>query len=561
MDYGWLSLLPPSVAIALAVATRKVITSLGAAVLIGVAIFLAYQPNEDSWNLSKIRQAPWSMVSEHLWIAITEGNPLNPITAFNSALGFEFQKAGDALSALRKSDHLRVFYFTMLFGAMVGILHAGGGMRTLVNRLTLKIDGRFGGQLMVWFAGLLIFFDDYANTLLVGTTMQTPADRLGISREKLAYLVDSTAAPVAGLSLISTWVATEISLMDKGLEGASSNEGSGFELFLETIPFRFYPIFALALVFIIAWTGKDFGPMLESESNLSASAGKHNRDTHTPETNGDAPAWTAFATIAACISMILFVLYDTGSVDNADGLGTIEYWGHYVGNSDAYSALIRGGLFGTLVGLTLATFFAGKPFKHLLAGAMDGAKHLLPAMGVLLFAWTLSRLTKPEFLNTQGYLGGVIENSEFAPMLLPTLVFVLASLVAFSTGTSWGTMGLLVPLAIPTAIASGDGHSLLAATTGAVLAGAIFGDHCSPISDTTVLSSQSTGCEHISHVRTQIPYALLAGVTAILFGTLPAGLGVSPLILLPCGFIAMYVAVFLIGKVAHPLTTAESSAS
>lgn len=559
MDFGWLSLLPPLIAIVMAVITRRVILALTIAVFSGVAIFQFSTPPQRTWPLEVFVDTPWSMLKDHLWYAVTGGDSLDIAAATSSAAQLNFKEAGHSLSALASSDHLRVFYFTMLFAAMVGILHAGGSMRSLVLRLAGHVHNRRGGQVLIWLCGMLIFFDDYANTLLVGTTMRSTADRMRLSREKLAYLVDSTAAPVAGLSLISTWVATEIIYMSDGLAAQGNPHGlSGFDLFLQSMPYRFYPIFALVLVVAIAWSGRDFGPMQKCEEDAN------NRSDDVRENLAqqprDAAAWTAIVAIAATIGAILLVLYRTGSTDDTD-VGLLRYWGQYVGNADPYSALIWGGIVGASLALFTVYISGHSRLRPLLLGGLDGMRQLLPAMAILVLAWALSRLTTNEFLNTQAFLGDWIRTANVSVIWIPTMVFLVSGIVAFATGTSWGTMGLLVPLSIPIAIASSSDPVILYATAGAVLSGAIFGDHCSPISDTTVLSSQASGCDHINHVKTQMPYAMLAAGVSILLGSLPAGLGVSPWLMLPIGTIATVAIVYLIGRRPTEASTEDLSAT
>ncbi|WP_417749254.1 Na+/H+ antiporter NhaC family protein [Rosistilla oblonga] len=546
MDFGWLSLLPPLVAILLAVVTRRVILSLLLAVFVAVAMLQF--PGDQSRSLAQriVVDAPWSMVEEHLWYAITGGDSLNPFAAIASVVSLDFRGAGDSLSALATSDHLRVFYFTMLFGALVGVLHAGGAMRSLVRRLAGRVQSRRGGQMLIWLCGMLIFFDDYANTLMVGTTMRSTADRMGLSREKLAYLVDSTAAPVAGLALVSTWVATEISYMSEGLAALDTpQELTGFGLFLYSVPYRFYPIFALVLVVVVAWTGRDFGPMVAAESQAMSAAQGGSQTLQMRQ--HDAPAWTALLSIGAAIAAIVVVLIRTGGVDDPD-VGLLNYWGQYIGNADPYNSLIWGGLVGLVVASVTTYCWGPGAVGPLVLGALGGIRQLLLAKVVLLLAWTLSRLTTAEFLNTQGYLGDSIHAANVAPAWIPSLVFVVAGAVAFATGTSWGTMGLLVPLSISVACASSGDPVILYATAGAVLSGAIFGDHCSPISDTTVLSSQASGCDHIAHVKTQVPYALLGAGVSVLLGSLPSGLGISPWWSLLGGAVVIFGVVCAIGK-------------
>ena len=534
MEYGWLSLLPPFIAIVLAITTRRVIVSLLLAVFVGVALLNVYDPGTGQWSFVALPMAVWSMVVDHMWVEFREGKPLNVFTSIGKLFQGDLPGARSAVSALTDSDRIRVYYFTILFGALVGILYAAGGMRSLVLAMAKRVSSRCGGQVLVWLSGMIIFFDDYANTILIGTTMRDTADRLKFSREKLSYIVDSTSAPIAGVALISTWVATEIGYMSDGLNVATTKvDINGFELFIQSLPYRFYPLFALFLVAVVAVTGRDVGPMKESERQAF---NRETSGTDEDESNRHAyaPAWTAIISISATIFVIGFRLFRTGEVEDPTVTG-LEYWGQYVGNADPYSALIWGGFAGCVVAFVTSVVFGKQSWRSLVSGAMAGVKNLGIALLILLLAWTLTRLTKTEFLDTQGYLGNWIRDANIWPGLIPTMVFLLSGVVAFSTGTSWGTMGLLIPLSIPVSLAASPDLALLSATTGSVLAGAIFGDHCSPISDTTVLSSQASGCDHIAHVKTQMPYAVLAGAITILVGTIPAGLGLSPWISLVLG--------------------------
>lgn len=563
MEIGWVSLLPPLVAIGLAILSQRVILSLAAAVLAAVLIHHLHQASQTSaltFNqcVAMLPEVVQSMVFDHLGFAVTEGKSLHPIAAVEAICAGDSHGAAQSLAAITGSDHLRVFYFTMLFGALVGILHAGGSMRSVVRKLSRSISTRASGQTMIWFSGLLIFFDDYANTLLVGTTMQSTADRLRISREKLAYIVDSTAAPVAGLSLISTWVASEINLMDQGLAAAGSPQSlTGFDLFLFTLPYRFYPIFALALVLISICTNRDFAAMRTCEQNALLREESQPSDGSFAQQH-DGPAWIALVSVSLTIGTIIYWLYRTGHVDG-DFDGNLQYWVHHIGNADPYASLIWGALIGSATALLASWMAARQSLGRLLKGAVVGMNNLLPAMAVLILAWSLSRLTTSEFLDTQGYLGQRIRDGAVPVMLLPTFVFVVSGAVAFCTGTSWGTMGLLIPMTIPVVAASGGDPSILYAASGAVLSGAIFGDHCSPISDTTVLSSQACQCDHLSHVRTQFPYAILAAAAAILCGTLPAAWGCSPYLLLALGPIAMLATMRLLAKPVEQPHTGDLS--
>lgn len=505
MEYGYLSLLPPLVAIVLAIATRRVIAPLALGVAAGA--FLLCSPDSPWW------QAPYN---------------------FGVAI----------LESIFSKDHLQALAFSLLLGAMVGVLEIGGAMKSLVASIARRIKTRKGAQTMIATSGLAIFFDDYANTLLVGGTMRGTADRYGISRSKLAYLVDSTAAPVAGLSVISTWAATEVTYMVDGLNAAGvTDPAAGFELFLRSIPYRFYPCLALVMVFLVARSGRDFGPMRVAEQKSADISSETGRDAEKKEPENDPVirhAWAAtILPVLLCVLVVNLVLVYTGyhSVGpNQAGLSWWRYVGLVIGNGDSYLALILGGAAGWISTMLGHRALCHSTAKTLASGTLKGVSQMLPAMLILWFAWALSAMTGADALDTGGYLANMLTGS-LDPRLLPTSVFLIAGLMSFSTGTSWGTMAILTPLSVTLALsleaASNGGvldpaGSICLATCGSVLAGAIFGDHCSPISDTTVLSSRASGCDHVEHVRTQMPYALVVAAVCIVFGCIPAAMGLSP---------------------------------
>lgn len=558
-----MSLLPPLLAIALAIVSRQVVIPLAVAVLCGAMILADRSGGWMTWttgSLSGFWSAVWGSISDY--------------------------------------DHRRALIFSLLLGAMVGVLEAGGGMRALVTRLARNIRSRRGGQILITGLGLGIFFDDYANTLLVGGTMRTTADRFGISRAKLAYLVDSTAAPVAGLSPISTWVVSEISYVAAGLALAAATDVSAFALFMASMPFRFYAIFALVMVITIAVSDRDFGPM----HSLGITAGRtdHGSAHHaaapiasdtaeassqsqswlgrllggpakwfrepifgTTDFSGETEplperlGWAAVAPVLACVLAVITSLYwsGRGAVDDQMS-GFLQIAGAVISNGDSYQALIHGGAVGLLLAMVLHRMLGAVAYRRIAWGAARGALQMLPAMVILWFAWALSAQTGEDKLDTGGYLASRL-SEQVSPFFLPTAVFLVAGAVAFSTGTSWGTIAILTPLSIELSLRIGAGASseladpfgpICVATVGSVLAGAIFGDHCSPLSDTTILSSRASGCDHVVHVRTQMPYALSVGLITILLGTLPAAGGVSPYICLALGSIAIVAMVMIVGK-------------
>jgi len=468
---------------------------------------------------------------------------------------------------------------------------------------------RRSGQLTTWFLGLLIFFDDYANTLLLGSTMQPTCDRLRISREKLAYIVDSTAAPVAGLALISTWIAIELDYIRDGLSNldpAVAGDLSPFELFVACIPYRFYMIQALVFVPLVAIMRRDFGPMLRAESRIheidpqSAARLGSPKSIHNPQSeiranpydDGQpirASHWAvALAPIAVTLVLVVYLIYRTGEAAITESDAALTGFARFrqaFGSGNSGLGLCYGGLGGLAVAIVLGRWWAGVPTARIKNAVFRGARVVLPALAILWLAGAMSRMTGNksvdgrdstayEYSESRLYTGDFIseqlqaasegESAAFASWL-PTVVFLLAATVSFCTGTSFGTMGILVPMVVPLASATLPatgptdlaGSSIFLASLGSVLAGAVFGDHCSPISDTTILSSQASGCDHMAHVATQLPYAfVVAGVVTVL-GTVLVGQGVSVWLLLPLQTAVLIGLLRIIGKPVEDRPTGQ----
>jgi Na+/H+ antiporter NhaC len=511
---GWLSILPPLLAIALALLFRQVVPALIAGVWVG------------AW--------------------IIHGGP------FAGALR---TLDGYVVPAVADLDHASIIVFTFLLGGMVGIMSRSGGTLGLVDVLVPRATTSRRGQLVTWLLGILVFFDDYANTLLVGNTMRPVTDRLRVSREKLAYIVDSTAAPVASIGLISTWIGYEVSLIADSLDTVGSDLDA-YGVFLQSLPYNFYPILALAFGLYVASSSRDFGPMLRAERR--AAGGKLLSDTAVPLTDFDNDVlqpppgrrrrWInavlpVFAVLVVTFCSMWFTgrgaLIAAGDPLARAGLGKLGLggMGSVFGSGDSFGSLLYGALVGCLVAIGLAVGQRILSLAESLTAWLNGVKTMTMAIVILVLAWSIASICAE--LDTSGFMVAHVSDV-LDPRVLPALIFVLASLTAFATGTSWGTMGILIPLAVPTAygVAQAAGfdpaaaHRILLGAVSSVLAGAIFGDHCSPISDTTVMSSMSSGCDHVDHVRTQLPYALTVGGVAIVVGYLPAGFGVSPVLCL-----------------------------
>ncbi len=541
---GWLCVVPPLLTIVLAIISKRVVMSL----LLGIiAAILILMPSHTAYQAAR--------GDAFLW----EDFVVETVTGLGQQL-FE----SHLWPSLIDTDHMRVFLFTALLGMQVAMIHRMGGMLGIVQWAAPLARSRRGGQLLTWFLGLIIFIDDYANTLLLGSTMRPVTDRLRISREKLAYLVDSTAAPVSGLALVSTWVATEIGNMKEGYEEAGIDIGSQtFGIFLQTIPSRFYILFCLAFVFLGALLCRDFGPMLRAEQRA-----RKEPKPDAPKSSADAAdqprgaAINAILPIVITIVVVVWLLAVTGmqaeSVVTAPAFDDFRAWGQIIGQGDSYVALVYGGLAGLAVALVLNGIQRRLAPGEVRRALLEGFGHVMPALIILWLAWTLSNLTGDEYLTTGRFLADQISSTQFPAAFMPTIVFVLSAGIAFATGTSWGTMAIVMPMSIPLVyqLVQNDlgiaqpapDHYLLVASIGSVLAGAIFGDHCSPISDTTILSSRSSDCDHIAHVRTQMPYALVVGLVSIFCGTLPAGFGVNSWLLLALGMVVLVLVLLIAGR-------------
>lgn len=492
---GWLSILPPFLAILGALLFRRVIPALFIGIWIGA------------------------------WITI--GGALGLFTGLFDA----FQVF--ILDAVADADHAAILLFSLMIGGMVGIISRNGGTQGIVNKVVGFASTPQKGQLTTGSLGLAIFFDDYANTLVVGNTMRPLTDRLRISREKLAYIVDSTAAPVACLAFVTTWIGYEVGIIGEAVGQIDGFDESAYSIFLSSIPYSFYPILAIFFVFAVAYSQRDFGPMYDAEVRARTTGQVISPDAKVDDAAAEGEdlkpvegkpqrALNAVLPIIVLVLGVLVSLWITGEGDTVRDI---------IGSADSYKALMWASLAGVLTAAALSLGQRILTLEETIEAWYSGLKSMLFAMIILILAWALSAITTE--LHTADYLVSVIGEA-LHPGLLPAVVFVLAAATAFATGSSWGTMGILMPLVIPLAWAvldaSGD-HSyaehahIIYSTVSVVLAGSVWGDHCSPISDTTILSSMASGCDHIDHVRTQIPYAMTVGFVALLLGTLPTGFG------------------------------------
>lgn len=517
---GWLSIIPPLLAILLALLLRQVIVALTAGIVIGA--FFIYDFN---FFIALLRFVDTIMID-----------------------------------TLVNRENSMIIVFTLLFGGVIGIISKNGGTVGISNLVTKLAKTAKSGMLSSWLMGLFIFFDDYANTLIIGNMMRPITDKLRISREKLAYLVDSTSAPVASIFIISSWIGFELGLIATGLRSVNSDINS-YELLLQTIPYRFYPIAALFFVFLVAYTQRDFGPMYKAEVR-ARTTGKlfdnksieSNLDDDSLFNNSDKAKWyngavpilvILFGTIAGLIYTGILNLTNKGITDF--GLREI------IINSDSFLALMWAGFAASVTAVIMSVGQKILSLNEAINAWTKGVQSMLFACIILAFAWAISDVT--EILKTADYLISILSDS-LDPRLLPVLVFLVCAAVSFSTGTSWGTMAIVMPIVIPLSFKMAELHGLnfstdptiLAGVVSSVLAGSVFGDHCSPIADTTILSSMASHCNHIDHVKTQLPYAIVVGVVCMILGDLATAYGLPTYIAIPLIFFALYLIIRFFGK-------------
>ena len=527
--FGILTLLPPLVAIALAFITKETILSLFIGVFVGEF-----------------------MVS------------VNDLNIISSAINAFLAMGTQIISCMADPWNAGIILQCLLIGGIIQLVTKMGGAKALADEFAKRADTPRKAQLFTELLGLCVFFDDYANSLIVGPIMRPVMDKLHVSREKLAFVVDATAAPVAGIAIISTWIGLELSLITQGFESIGMHV-SGFGIFLQTIPFRFYNILILIFIVISALTYYEFGPMKEAEKKARArkadepveSLEATSFDDVKPVEGIKLSVWNAIIPIGVLIIGALIAFYWSGYTTILGGEdkalitlmqnSPLSFQGIFeaLSQSDASVALFQAALLASIVAIVMAVLQKIMTIEQAISEWVGGMKTIVITGVILLLAWSLGGVIGE--LGTADYLVGVLAGA-IPIFILPTLIFVLGALISFATGTSYGTMSILMPLTIPLAWAVNPEMGFVIVCTSGVLTGAIFGDHCSPISDTTILSSMGTSCNHIAHVSTQIYYAIFVAVIAIVFGYIPAGFGIQWYISIPVAIVAMYAGLRLLGE-------------
>ena len=529
--FGILTLLPPLIAIALAFITKETVLSLFIGVFVG------------EFMLS-----------------------VNDLNIISSAINAFLNLGSQVIACMADPWNAGIILQCLLIGGIIQLVTKMGGAKALADAFAKRADTPRKAQLFTWILGLCVFFDDYANSLIVGPIMRPVMDKLKVSREKLAFVVDATAAPVAGIAIISTWIGLEISLIAAGFKSVGVTNVTGFGIFLQTIPYRFYNIFILIFIVISALTLYEFGPMKKAEK--AARARKENEEIVVPEAPGfdevkpvegvKLSVWNAIIPIGTLIVGALIAFYWSGYTAILGGedqalitlmkTAPLSFNGIFqaLSQSDASVALFQAALLASIVAIVMAVCEHILTIEDAISEWIGGMKTIVITGVILLLAWSLGGVIGE--VGTADYLVGVL-SSTIPAWIVPALIFILGALISFATGTAYGTMSILMPLAIPLAwaVSTGDMSFTIVCTSG-VLTGAIFGDHCSPISDTTILSSMGTSCNHIDHVQTQIYYAIFVAIVAVVFGYIPAGFGIPWYVCGVAGIIVMFVGLRILGE-------------
>ncbi|WP_456273464.1 Na+/H+ antiporter NhaC family protein [Bacillus sp. AK031] len=490
------SLLPPLLAILMVILTRRVLLSLGVGIVTAALLLAEFSIGETV-----------SIIWDAFKGIFVDGGELNTWNVY-------------------------IILFLLLLGVITAFVNISGGSRAFGEWAMKRVKTRAGAQILTAVLGIIIFIDDYFNALAVGQVSRPITDRHKISRAKLAYIIDSTSAPICVVSPISSWGAFIIALIGGILADHAITGYTAFSAFIQIVPMNLYVWAAIGLVFITSYRGIDFGKMREHEQRAMTTGEVYDPNKEIPgELKNDLPVsekgtvgdliWPIAALVAGTVGAMLWTGYNALEGD-ASLLVILE-------NTDVATSLVYGGL----IGLAAALIFFFRQYssssaiggKALAAGFAEGIKSMLPAVYILVFAWTIVTLIGS--LQTGEYLAGLVEQSNLNIGLLPVILFLVAGVMAFSTGTSWGSFGILLPIAGE--IAAATDVSILLPAMAAVLAGSVFGDHCSPISDTTILSSTGAGSNHIDHVITQLPYAITGAVIASV-GFLALGLTGSTLV-------------------------------
>lgn len=496
------ALVPPVVAIALALITKEVYSSLFVGIVVGGLFYSNF--------------------------------------SFEGTISHVFDNG--FLSVLSDSYNVGILIFLVILGVIVSLMNRAGGSAAFGRWASSKIKSRAGAQLATIALGVLIFIDDYFNCLTVGSVMRPVTDKHKISRAKLAYIIDSTAAPVCIIAPISSWAAAVTGFV----EGED-----GFSLFIQAIPYNFYALLTILMIIILAVSSIDYGPMAKHEKN-AAEKGDLFTTPGRPYANVEGVRSIGCGTVIDLILPIicLIVCCVIGMLYTGDFFNGADFVTAF-SNSDASRGLAMGSFFGLVFTILFYTLRRVMRFEECMSCIPDGFKSMVPAILILTCAWTLKAMT--DSLGAAEYVASIMGGCAKGLLnLLPAFIFLVGCGLAFATGTSWGTFGILIPIVV--SVFSNSNPTLMVISISACMAGAVCGDHCSPISDTTIMASAGAQCEHVNHVSTQLPYALT--VAAVSFLTyIVAGFTQSAWISLPFGA-ALLIAVLFVFRLLAKRRTA-----
>ncbi len=487
IETGWLSILPPIIAIVLALITKEVYSSLFIGIISGMFIYAC----------------------------AGDGTLLSAV-----AMTFD-------MMCSKIADNAYMIIFLALLWAVVSLVSKSGGSEAYGRWAGAKLKSKRSATLATSLLGVLIFIDDGFNCLTVGTVMRPITDRLKISREKLAYIIDATAAPVCIIAPVSSWavaVASEVS------------EKNGFNIFLSTIPYNFYALMTILMVLVISITGKDFGPMKKAEADAAGKAPDELSGSDKSPSKGKVID-LVLPIVVLVICAILGMAYVGGFFEGVSFSEAIGY--------NPTAGLSLGAFAGLITAMVLYLPRKLMKPKEFIDCIVGGIGSIVPPMLILILSWSLGGVCR-QLIGTGVFISGFVNESNLPMGFLPFLIFVIAALMSFSMGTSWGTFGMLIPIVTMICEADGAG-ALLIPALGATLAGSVYGDHCSPISDTTILASTGSDCKHIRHVETQLPYATLVAVVCAI-GYLIAGFTGTPIAALSVETILLIGAIMFLGK-------------
>lgn len=476
----WVSILPPIIAIVMVLATRRVLLSLGSGIVAAALLAASFSPGESIANL-------WNAMIVSFW----DGGELNTYNIY-------------------------IMLFILLLGVITAFVSLSGGSRAFAEWAVRRIKTKRGAKLLTVFLGIAIFVDDYFNALAVGQIARPITDQHRISRAKLAYFIDSTSAPICSISPISSWGAFLIGQMALIFGGAAAISHSPLSAFIMMAPMNFYVVATLATVFFLAWTDIDLFEMKKHEELATKQGQLFDPNKAIPgQLKEDFPVHAhgrvrdLVAPIVTLVIVTFAMMFRTGYLAG----GSMSIWSIFE-NTDVPLSLLTGGIVGTAVAAILymmqMKYNETANMQLMIRAFVSGVKAMAPAVLILVFAWALTDLIAT--LDTGLYLSEVVTKANLPVAFLPVIIFILAGLMAFATGTSWGSFGILLPIAGTIMIDAAP--EMLLPALAAVLAGAVFGDHCSPISDTTILSSTGAGCNLMDHVTTQLPYAITCAIIA-----------------------------------------------